>query len=289
MVKSGYAICAKYSIIKIDDKYYVQKEGVIMGASFAPNLANTTVLITLIRNEIYSYKIIKLNLRQCDDTLFIFKRTKEVDIKYIFDKYYPSVLKFTSNIMKNNTITFLDMIIIRCNNSLQYAMRIKPLKLVFYLPYQSNHPMYMKINVIQNMVKRAVILNSNKLLFIHTMHALRIRFQRSGYPQSFLFKYMDESLYEKRNEIINQLHTKRCNTINNILMDKLIKYKPISRWDKKCKNIPILYDELLTNNDTMKNMKKHLHKRHPDKRIVLNMNDSLQKRIRCKDATYNTM
>ena len=54
------------------------------------------------------------------------------------------------------------------------------------------------------MVKRAVILCSNEVLFIHTYIALRIRFQRSGYQDSFLLKYMDINAYKNRDSILNK-------------------------------------------------------------------------------------
>ena len=66
MIKDGYKSSAKYCTIKIDDDYYIQKQSVIMGASFAPNLANLSILIHLIQNEIYEYKYIKLNIRMVD-------------------------------------------------------------------------------------------------------------------------------------------------------------------------------------------------------------------------------
>ena len=51
-VQKGYKIASKYCVINIDGKLYKQKEGVIMGASAAPNLSNLSILINLIKKNI---------------------------------------------------------------------------------------------------------------------------------------------------------------------------------------------------------------------------------------------
>ena len=154
MIIEGYKICAKYSTIKIDNKFYIQKEGVIIGKCFAPNHANLVALINFIKNKIYNNNDIKLNIRSIDDTLILLKNTKGMNIKYIYNEYFPSILKYTFEITKYNTIKFLDLLLMRGNDTLQYVMQIKQMKLEFFVPFQSNHPMHMKVSIIKNMVVR---------------------------------------------------------------------------------------------------------------------------------------
>ena len=284
MIKEGYKIASKYCIIKIDNKYYIQKQGVIMGANFAPNLANLVILIHLIQEEIYKNKAIKLNLRMVDDTLLILDSKHNTNINDIFKKYYPQSLEFTSENMKENTIKFLDIKLMIINNTLQYIIQFKALKLEFFVPFQSNHPNHMKINIIQNMVKRAVILCSNSNLFFHAFIALRIRFQKSGYPNSFPLKYMNIDEYKNRKQLMNDLNTKGHDKLKIALQCIKIKYKPSWIPDNEKGYIPIIYDKILSNSQY--SLKQYLKLKYPYKRMVHKLNNSIQKTLRCKDANY---
>ena len=289
MIKEGYDLASKYCIIKIENKFYVQKQGVIMGASFAPNLANLSVLIHMIQNKIHKCNIIKLNLRMVDDTLLILRNTYNNNIDNLFKKFYPQCLQFTTEYMNNNKIKFLDILFIKINNTLQYIMQIKKLKLEFFVPYVSNHPKSMKINIVKNMVDRATILCSNYLLFQHTFIALRLRFHRSGYPDHFLIKHMNMNTYKNRNVMLNKLNNNRINKIKAILQLNKIIYKPIWIPDEDKRYIVMLYDNMLINDPNYQHLKQYIHNLHPNKRIVYKLNNSIHKIIRCKDAQYSIL
>ena len=271
MIKCGYKICYKYCIIKIDANYYVQKKRVLMGADFAPNFSNLSLLTHLIQNKIYKYKPIKLNLRMINDTLIIINCNYKDNIDSIFEQFYPKFLKFTSENIINNTIKFLNIKLIIIHKSIQYIMQIKELKLEFFTSFDSNHPMHIKINIIQNMVKRAVILSSNKTLFFHTFIALRIRFQRSGYPNEFLLKYMNLNEYENRNKLIKKLKYNRINKLNSILNQNEIKYKPTWVPMGERNYISMLYDNMLITTSSYKYLKSYIREKYPRKMIIPEM------------------
>ena len=163
-------------------------------------------------------------------------------------------------------------------------MKIKALKLIFFVPFNSNHLMHMKINIVQNMTKRAVISCSNKLSFKHAFIALKIRFIKSNYPETFLIKHMDINIYKHRAKFISNLNNKRRFKFNQIIQQKYIIYKPI--WipedEKGC--IRILYDNIIMNT---KQCIKYLKRKYPRKRIVYKLNNSIQNIIRCKDSNYD--
>ena len=137
------------------------------------------------------------------------------------------------------------------------------------------------------MVKRAAILCSNRILFIHTLIALKIRFQISGYPNTLLMKYMDINIYNDRNKLLQSLKNKRLQKITSIINQSKIKYKP--KWipNNERKYVPILYDKTLASNTSYHKIKKHVHHKHPHIRIIPKLNNSIQKIIRCKDAKYD--
>ena len=289
MIKDGYALASKFCIIKIDNKYYVQKQGVIMGASFAPSFANLSILIHIIQTKIYKCKAIKLNLRMVDDTMLILDASYNIDIDIIFEKFYPQTLQFTSEHMNDDCIQFLDILFFKIDNTLQYIMQIKKLKIEFFVPYSSNHPKHMKINIVRNMVNRAAILCSNRNLFYHTFIALRHRFQRSGYPDYFLLRHMDINTYDNRQRLLTKLNNNRLNKINSIIQQTKIRYKSIWIPDDEKRYIQIIHDEILASNNNQYNLKNYLNQTYPNKRIVCKLNNSIQKLIRCKDAQYDAL
>ena len=64
-------------------------------------------------------------------TFMMYKNNINVNIANIFNQFYPKELEYTYEIMNNNCIKFLDILIIKINNTIQYIMQIKPLKIEF--------------------------------------------------------------------------------------------------------------------------------------------------------------
>ena len=211
----------------------------------------------------------------------------DVDIDYIFKRYYPNVLKYTFMKMNNGRIKFLDILIIKINNIFQYIMQIKPMKLEFFVPYSSNHPKHMKINIVKNMTYRAIILCSNKILYGHTILALKMRFRKSGYPESFLNEHMNKISYEERDVIINKLNINREDKNKEWCNNTKLYHKSLWIPQDEKKIISIPYDESLKHNDVDKQMINTLKYNYPHKRIIYKLNNSIQKVIRCKDANYD--
>ena len=277
LIQNGCELASKYCIIKINDSYYLQKQGVIMGASCAPNLSNLSILIHNIENNIHKCKMIKVYIRQIDDTLIICKNMHLNDIIKLFQQFNPKILKFTTTPMIDNQIKFLDILFIKINNKLEYCMQFKPLKTEFFVPFQSNHPIHMKSNIITNMVNRAVILCSNYILFFHTMIALRVRLIKSGYNTKFLNRYMNESVYNQRFNIIKKLNKKRILKTNIILNNHKIRYKSIFPNNPNIVRIP--YTKSLK-----RGIKRKLKHKYPKRFFVNKLNKSIYRIIRYKDA-----
>ena len=147
MTENKHSISSKYCIIKIDNKCCIEKQGVIMRASFAPSFANLSILTHLIQKEIYKNRAIKIKLRMVDDAIVIINGKYDINIDNIFKQYYPKHLKFTSKNMNNNIIQFADTKLIRINDTLNYIMYIKKRKLEFFTPFDSNHPIHISKSI----------------------------------------------------------------------------------------------------------------------------------------------
>ncbi len=283
LISNGYDILSKYAIVKINNELYTQKQGVIMGDSAAPMISNLVILIHIVEHQIQSDCKIKLCLRCIDDTLFICKFMNVNKVIALFKKYHPSFLEITYDEMKQNKIKFLDFMILKIQNNIEYIFQIKSIKLEFYVPYNSQHPQHMKINILRNMFKRAAILCSNEILYNIAKIALIIRFQKSGYPYKFIQNNIDDNIYRDRYNVLNKIKLKYQNKCQQILDMKYIYYKPIyiPLRNKNCVQIP--YDPRIN----YQQLKTNINKIYPRNRIVYKLNDSIQKIIRCKDANYD--
>ena len=110
----GYQLIMQNAFIKIQNKIYTQKQGVIMGDSSAPMISNLVILIHIIQNKIHLNNDIIKCIRMIDDTLMIVRKTTNINnnnVDELFAKYHPKHLQFTVNKMNKNEINFLIIIL----------------------------------------------------------------------------------------------------------------------------------------------------------------------------------
>ena len=97
---------------------YEQKDGVSMGGSLGPVLANIimTECEKVIVNRLIENKIVKFSIRYVDDTLLVLRK-KDIDI--VLNKFnsFNKNLKFTVDTFENCVPHFLDIEI--CPNGLR--------------------------------------------------------------------------------------------------------------------------------------------------------------------------
>lgn len=281
LIKEGYNKIYKYALIKINETWYSQRNGVIMGLSDAPNISNLVSLVEMVKKLIHLDKNIILLVRQIDD---IFMICNSSNIKTCIKKliYYHPNIKLTIKLPENNMIQFLDIMVIKTAFKLEYFNVHKSLKTEFYIPYKDNHPKHMKLNVIKTMHHRSIYLCSNKQLYKLSIMALIIRLMRSQYPFLFIKYGLSLDSYNNRNIIINSMKNSRIDKLNETLNKYELNYKQIF-YPNNLKNIiEIPYNK----NYNYKRLIK-LYRLHSNKRIVWNINTSLYGLIRIKNSSYN--
>ena len=99
--------------------------------------------------------------RYVDDTLFIVKK-EHVEIALRVFSSYNEHLQFTHKIEENSRINFLDVTLIKDNNSLITDRYQKPTSSGRVLDYRSNHTTQQKKNIIFNLIDRAISLSHTK-------------------------------------------------------------------------------------------------------------------------------
>ena len=140
-------------------------------------------------------------------------------INSIVDKFnkYHERLKFTFEIENNNSIPFLNILIIRNNDNTIYTNWYR--KNTFsgrFLNYFSNHPIQHKINIIKNLVNSAILL-SNKIYHVDNLNNIKEYLILNNYPTKFIDNYI-----KKRTIEIYKKNTTTLNKTNPVLETKKI-------------------------------------------------------------------
>ena len=85
--------------------------------------------------------------RYVDDTFFIIN-TSEIDLVVNTLNNYDIHLKFTHEIEENNSISFLDVLVIKNNNKIITDWYSKSVYSGRVIHFKSSHPLYQKKNII---------------------------------------------------------------------------------------------------------------------------------------------
>ena len=131
-----------------------------------------------------------------DDSWGIFNGPLE-DLKVLqaqFNSYWEG-LNFTMEVEdSSNSIVFLDLRIVRREDSLVTYFYRKDTHSGSYLHFSSHCPMVQKINIVRNEVRRIVGNCTHREDAEPHIKILRDNLLRSGYPDHFITKYIEEGL-----------------------------------------------------------------------------------------------
>ena len=148
------------SYFAFEGKFYQQLDGSAMGNPASPVLANLIMndLITRILNKLpFLLTFLKLYV---DDTILACPKNK-IDLLLNFFNGYHDKLKFTIEQENNNSIPFLDMLVIRNpDGTLNTNWYLKPTASGRVINYASMHASTQKIATIKNLLFRAYHLSS---------------------------------------------------------------------------------------------------------------------------------
>ena len=166
--------CRK-TIFSFNNKLYKQLDGVSMGSSLGPVLANIvmTELEKHIIKPFIDNGIIKFYCRYVDDTLVLVKPSDIDMIHNALNNFHPN-LKFTIDSFEDTDTHFLDLLIL---NTLDIDIYRKDTFSGQYIDYNSFIPWHFKVSWIRSLFYRCKSICSNDLLlsrqnrFISTLMA----------------------------------------------------------------------------------------------------------------------
>ena len=140
-----------------NDIMYKQTDGVAMGSSLGPALAN--IFVGFYKEKLFSQKSKPSTyFRYVDDTFAMFRNEEESDNFFKqLNCLHPS-LKFTFEKEKNNCLPFLDVNVERTATGFETSVYRKPTYTGQYLRWESFNPTKQKTNLISTLVHRALMI-----------------------------------------------------------------------------------------------------------------------------------
>ncbi|XP_069941993.1 uncharacterized protein [Cherax quadricarinatus] len=149
-------LCIVDTKFVFNDRFYTQKFGMAMGNPLSPVLSNlymeffeTRLLNTILPNRAKWFRYV-------DDILCLMP--KNVDIHHFLGKLNSLAhsINFTVQFDENNSLPFLDVLIIKGNNEFKFKIYRKPTNNCSYVHYYSSHQDRVKLSVFSSMFLRAL-------------------------------------------------------------------------------------------------------------------------------------
>ena len=153
----GIRACTRTSSFNFKGVLYKQISGFPMGSPLSPIISD--IVMDDLKKECLSKLTFKLPFyfRYVDDNITAAPPDKIDTILNAFNNY-NNKLKFTIEKESNNQISFLDVLLIPNGNTIKRNWYQKPTISNRVLNYLSHHPLKYKINVINNLIDRSIIL-----------------------------------------------------------------------------------------------------------------------------------
>lgn len=179
------------SYFKYNEKFFSQISGCAMGNSASPTLAN------LVMDELLEQYISQANFVIPYLQLFIDDINTAVPEDKIDDsvKLINSIndnLKFTYELEKEESISFLDLKLIRRNNKILIDHYRKPMSSNRILNWFSYHPLKQKLAIITQMITKIKRICSPDLVE-NSLNKIREVFKLNNYPEHIIRRAFQES------------------------------------------------------------------------------------------------
>ena len=179
--------CCTKTTFSFNNKLYDQIDGVCMGSSLGPVLAN--IIMTELEKKILPSLLdsgsIRSYIRYVDDTLVLIK---ESEIQNVLDRFnsFDRNLKFTVDTFEDGNIHFLDISVLPNGDTDVYS---KPTNTGLYSHYESYIPWRYKTSWARSLFNRAKRICSNNRLFKNQQERINRILSWNGFP-SYVRKKM---------------------------------------------------------------------------------------------------
>ena len=201
-LKELLELCTKDLHFSFNGKMFRQVDGVAMGSPLGPVIAN--IFMSELEGNLVPQLSTKMSvwLRYVDDT-FTFLREEEIEnVKTVLNNFHPKI-KFTHEIEKNNSLSFLDVNISRnVDNSFSTSVFRKPTDTNVYVHWKAHAPKIWKIGTLKGLFRRAFIISSSEVNLKNEINFLKDVFVKiNQYPKTVVentLKTVRDKINEER-------------------------------------------------------------------------------------------
>ena len=200
-LRSLLSVAVKQSFFIFDGKYYQQSDGVSMGSSLGPSMANAFLVyyenqwLDSCPNNIKP-SVFK---RYVDDIFVLFQNNTHLkEFETYLSSKHPNI-RFTSKSEKDGMLDFLDISLTRCNDKFVTSIYKKPMASEIYSHFESFIHHKMKYSLVWTMLFRVFSICSNWTVFHKNLDSLKTMFIKNGYPLTFIDSVIRRFLLSKYN------------------------------------------------------------------------------------------
>ena len=178
------------------DQLYHQIDGVAMGSPLGPTLANIFMCAleqNFLTNCPSEFQPI-LYRRYVDDTYCIFENINQVEsfLEYL-NSQHPNI-KFTHEVEENNSLAFLDVLVIHDGNGFATNVYRKKTFTGLYTNFESLSPSKYKVNLVTVLVYRAFHICSSYAHFHDHLCNIKRFLQQNCFPKHLIDKLIKKFL-----------------------------------------------------------------------------------------------
>ena len=191
--------CCTKTTFSFNEKLYEQIDGVCMGSSLGPVLANIimTELEKIVLPKLFEEEMIKFYVRYVDDTLVMIKEEKVNEVLKRFNEFDKN-LQFTVDTFDDGIVHFLDILVDSQGHTDVYS---KPTNTGQYTHFKSYSPWGYKISWARALFNRASRICSNRSLFQAQKTRINKILSWNGFPtyvrKKLLKQFTDTSERER--------------------------------------------------------------------------------------------
>lgn len=155
-------ICFQQNVFKFGNHFYKQIQGASMGGSLSPIIASIYMeyFESSLLPTIPTYQFIHSWWRYVDDVLLIIPKSFPTQQCLQQINNLEPLIQFTAESSNLNTIPFLDILIHFNHNRFQFSVYRKPTFAGSFIHFFSEHPHYIKNNILQSQFIRAYRISS---------------------------------------------------------------------------------------------------------------------------------
>ena len=193
--------CIKNNFFLFDQKLYFQKDGTPMGGCASSTLADIFLSHyekIWLQNCPTNFKPV-LYRRYVDDTFLLFKNHSHISKFLTYINNQHNNIQFTSEVEKNDSISFLDVLIRKSNGSFSTQSYTKPTNTGLGMKFDSAVPNLYKFNLIKCLVDRAIKINSNLSFFNSQIEYLKKYFSQNNFPLKVIEKTISRHIEKLNN------------------------------------------------------------------------------------------